>query len=209
MRNKTIFILAALCLFIVSGLIGYFGPDYVRSSRDRALREAFVPPAMPKLLLQDFSAQFANVEAAAEPKYFFDQTMVDLAGKPVRLKQYEGMPVLVNLWATWCLPCVTELPSLKKFKDHYAGKMAVLAVASDATKGPKEIAAFLEKRSVADLGGYIDQGGEIPKNMGIRGIPTSFLIGRNGQILYRFEGDVDWMSPHALAFFDVFLLQNR
>lgn len=208
MQNKTIFALTALALFIISGVLGYYGQDFFREKREEAQRAVFVPPAVPKKQLSDFGGMFASVLAASEYQAFPDEGLTDLAGKPANLEEFRGKPLLVNLWATWCLPCVVEMPSLNRLREHYEGRIAVVAISLDQMKGRDYVANFLEKRSLAALGRYFDEGGHIYKNMGIRGIPTSFLIGSDGQILYRFEGDADWMSPQSLEFFDVFLLQN-
>lgn len=209
MLNKIILCVVVLALFIFAGVAGYYGPDWIKAKEDAQERAAFVPGAVPKSQYDDFAAQFALVEKATEPKYLPDDGLADTKGNPVRLKNFTGKPTLVNLWATWCAPCVTELPSLQKFKAHYDGKINVVAISVEQEKTPAAIALFLEKRELSGLGGYLDRNGIYMKNLGLRGIPTSFLLGSNGQILYRFEGDAIWDSPQTQEFFDVFLLQNR
>ncbi len=209
MKNKRILIAVGVIAFVLSLIGGYYIPGWIRDHEERRLREAFMPPAVPKKQLEDFAKGFSNVEAANEPKYLPDTPFIDTKGKAVRVADFYGKPLLVNLWATWCLPCVVELPSLNEFAKAYDGKITVVGIAMETGKKPDDIAGFLEKRKIGDFAGYLDQSGDFGKNLSLRGIPTSFLIGRNGQILYRFEGDADWMSPQSREFFDVFLLQNR
>jgi thiol-disulfide isomerase/thioredoxin len=209
MQNKSLFIAAALVLFVLSGLAGYFGPPMVRDYRHQKQREAFVPPGVPVSKINAFAAHFNNLSAATEPQRLPDDAFVTIARKQTRFSDFAGKPTLVNFWASWCTPCIAELPSLEKFANHYNGRMNVIAVALEPEKKAQEIAKFLENRQIGDFAGYVDEKDTIGKKLGLRGIPTSFLIGSDGLILYRFEGDADWASKESQDFFDVFLLQKR
>ncbi len=209
MQNKTIFAVTVIALFIVSAVAGYYGPGWLEARRERQLKEAFLPPGVPKRIVANFSHEFENVEATTEPKYLPDTVLTGLNNESVRIKDFAGKPTLVNLWATWCTPCVVELPSLQKLADHYKGRLNVVPVDMEPEKTPAQITDFLEKRLLGEMPAYIDNSGEFAKNLGVRGIPTSFLIGSDGLILYRFEGDADWIGENSKAFFDIFLLQNR
>lgn len=208
MQNKSIFMAVAGLLFILSGVAGYFGPPWLRSMQSNREKEAFIPAGVPKSTEEGFGAQFNHLQKATEPKRLADDVFLDAEGKKVRIGDFKGRPTLVNLWATWCTPCVIELPLLDKFAEHYKDQLNVVAIAMEQ-KAPGEIAAFLEKRQLENLAVYVDQSGDFGKNLGIRGIPTSFLIGSDGLILYRFEGEADWTSPESQEFFDIFLLQKR
>ncbi len=208
MQNKLFLMSAGLVLFIVSAVGGYFGPKAYMDWRTEKVRAAFVPPAVPQMEVDKFAAQFQEVFTATEPKTLPDVPLHLPDGKIVRISDFEGTPTLVNMWATWCAPCVVELPSLEKLSGLYKGRLNVIAVALEE-KPPAEIAAFLEKRAMGDFAAHVDLTGEFSENLGLRGIPTSFLIGSDGQILYRFEGDADWAGPVSKSFFDVFLLQKR
>ncbi len=209
MKNKTIFILVALAVFGISAVFGYYGPRWYHEHRMARDFADFVPPAVPKKQLEAFGATLHNLSATTEPKYLPDLPLKDLKGKAVRIEDFKGKPLLVNFWATWCLPCVVELPSLDKFAKAYEGRVQVIGIVAEQNKTAADIAGFLEKRQLGDFAGHLDPNGEFVKNLGIQGLPTSFLLGSNGQILYRFEGDADWTSAQAQDFFDVFLLQNR
>jgi thiol-disulfide isomerase/thioredoxin len=209
MRNKTIFIAATIILFIVSGVAGYFGPDWLRNYNAGKQREAFVPAGVPVSVVEDFARTFQSLDKATEPKHLPDVPFLDKNGKEVRISDFAGRPVLVNLWATWCAPCVIELPYLQDFAKHYEGRLDVVGIAMEQGKTGAHIASFLEKRELSDFAAYVDNSGDFGKNLGLRGIPTSFLIGSDGLILYRFEGEAVWTSRESIAFFDVFLLQKR
>ena len=209
MRNKTIFIALAAVLFLLAGVTGYFGPDWWRDYSVAREKAGFVPPGVPKRVVEDFGGQFNGLMVAAEPMRLPDVPFLDADGKEVRIADFAGKPTLVNMWATWCAPCVVELPYLRQFADHYGDRLNVVGIALEQGKEPSQIASFLEKRDLGRFAAYVDKSGEFGQKLGIRGIPTSFLIGSDGLILYRFEGEAVWTGRESKAFFDIFLLQNR
>ncbi len=205
MQNKSLFALLVFVVFSATAAIGYYVPPLWNAYRAEKQAASFVPPVMPQLRFDAFATNFSHVLIAEEPKTLPDLAFQDLKGKEHRFADFRGMPLLVNFWATWCLPCVVELPSLQRFADHYKGRIAVIAVALEPQKTAPEIARFLEIRQLGDFAGYYYNG----TGMDVRGIPTSVLLDANGHILYRFEGEADWAAPEAQAFFDTFLLQKR
>jgi len=123
----------------------------------------------------------------------------DPDGGEISLAHFKGTPVLVNLWASWCAPCVQELPTLDKLAAAHRddGQLGVIAVSQDS--GPQSsVEAFLAKLKVDDLGAYHDP------NMSLSGalgpdtvLPTTILIGPDGKEVWRYVGDLDWTSPEA------------
>ncbi len=209
MRNKIIFGLLALAVFAISAIGGYFGPTYLKDRRQEIVIASFTVPAVPKAVTEQFARHFSAVDVATEAKFLPDVPFVDIKGKAHKISDFSARPTLVNLWATWCTPCIVELPSLQKLSEYYEGRLDVVAIALEDGTTPGKISSFLEKRELSEFAGYLDLSGDFSKNLQIRGIPTSFLIGIDGLILYRFEGDADWASEDSRAFFDVFLLQKR
>ncbi len=212
MRHKLIFTGIVIALFIVSTFFAYYGGGAVREGDARIseqMKKDFVAPGVPKSVTAAFSRQFERLAATTEVKLLPETPLTTMDGKTVTIVDFAGRPTLVNLWARWCTPCVVELPSLEKLAKHYDGKMNVVAVAIEAGATEAEIAHFLEKRRIGNFAGYLDKSGDFARSLGIQGIPTSFLIGSDGLILYRFDGDADWTGPDSQAFFDIFLLQNR
>src|SRR5687768_9190500 len=114
MKNKPLFWAAALLLFVISGLAGYFGPPLVRDYRLEKRRESFLPPGVPVSVSAAFANQFSNLSASVEPQTLPDDTIVTITGEKTRISDFAGKPTLVNFWATWCPPCIVELPSLEK-----------------------------------------------------------------------------------------------
>lgn len=119
----------------------------------------------------------------------------DPDGKAVKLADFAGKPLLVNLWASWCAPCVKELPTLDQLAR--GGTIQVLAISQDS--GPHaSVVAFLQGHKIATLEPYQDS------KMGLSGalgpdvvLPTSILIDSKGNEVWRYVGDLDWTSAQA------------
>ena len=126
-------------------------------------------------------------------------TFNDPDGGEISLADFKGVPVLVNLWATWCAPCVKELPTLDRLARAHAvdGGLGVIAVSQDRAPH-KSVVAFLDYHKLRELGAYHDP------DMGLSGalgpdavLPTSILIDANGREVWRYVGDLDWTGPEA------------
>jgi cytochrome c biogenesis protein CcmG/thiol:disulfide interchange protein DsbE len=113
----------------------------------------------------------------------------DVSGKPQRLGAYIGKTILLNFWATWCTPCVAELPRFSDWQRRYGGAgLQVLGVSMD--DDPRELERFLHRSPVA----YPVVRGDIAlaeRFGGVFGLPLSFLIAADGRIVDRIEGEVD------------------
>lgn len=208
MSHKKILIVAcALAAFFLAAAAGFYasGLKAVNPKEDAA----FVPAGVSLENEVPFSREFSQFHKATEPMRLPEEEFVTTKGKTTKVADFSGQPVLVNLWATWCAPCVVELPALKRLSEHYEGRLRVVGIALDPTKDEQGIADFLEKRSLGDFAAYLDKTGKFGGKLGIRGLPTSFLIGSDGLILYRFDGDADWTSAASKAFFDEFLTLDR
>jgi thiol-disulfide isomerase/thioredoxin len=123
-------------------------------------------------------------------------TWQDAAGKTHHLAEYAGQGVILNLWATWCLPCISELPALDAAEPAYArAKIAVLPLSSDRG-GAQAVTAYFKAHGISHLPVLLDPEGRAERALGVRGIPTTLLIDRHGRERARFEGAANW---HAEA----------
>ena len=105
-----------------------------------------------------------------------------------------GKPLLVNLWATWCAPCVKELPTLAALAGR-PGAPQVLALSEDISD-QAEVKAFLTERKL-DLQPYQDKDMAIGAALGVQILPTTILYGSNGKEIWRYTGDLDWTGAKA------------
>jgi thiol-disulfide isomerase/thioredoxin len=127
-----------------------------------------------------------------------DTVFHDPDGGDIRLADFKGTPVLVNLWATWCAPCVKELPTLDKLAEAQVvdGRLGVIAVSQDmAPQG--EVNEFLAKLGIKHAGAYHDETMGLSGALGVEVMPTTILFGSDGTEIWRYVGDLDWTGAEA------------
>jgi thiol-disulfide isomerase/thioredoxin len=118
-------------------------------------------------------------------------------GAPFSLKQLRGKVVLVNFWATWCEPCITEMPSLQRLRNELAASgFEVLAV--NYQEGPARINGFIQKMNLT-LPVVRDTDGSVARSWGARVFPASYLVDRAGNIRHSISGGADWTSPRLVS----------
>ncbi|MCG8543531.1 MAG: TlpA family protein disulfide reductase [Alphaproteobacteria bacterium] len=120
-------------------------------------------------------------------------------GQPVRLADFKGRVVLVNFWATWCAPCIREMPSLDRLQAAMGGNGFTVFAVNEDRNGAKVAAPFLEKLGVKNLGINLDDKMAFARSLGVRGLPASFLVDRNGRIVGALHGLAEWDSDEAKA----------
>lgn len=118
-------------------------------------------------------------------------------GKKINLNMFKGAWLLVNFWATWCAPCISELPSLYNLKQNKSSsKFKILLVSIDRA-GPKVYKPFLKKLGLSQLKSASDPKANLMRALKISGIPTTLLIDPNSYIVGMYTGDAKWDSPSA------------
>ena len=129
----------------------------------------------------------------AEPGF----TLPDLQDMPHALKDYRGRVVLVNFWATWCAPCIYEMPELEKLRERLRDRpFEILAV----NVGEQQFRVWKFVRLVGlDLPVLLDTRKEIYTKWNLEVLPTSFLLDRNGRIRYRVQAAPQWDSDDTIA----------
>jgi thiol-disulfide isomerase/thioredoxin len=126
-----------------------------------------------------------------------DLTLKDPAGRTLALDAVKG-PVLINLWATWCAPCVIELPLLDKLAADRAGSLRVITVSQDMAGGT-EVAEFLRDKGVTRLEPWLDPENDLAFRYGGGTLPTTIYYDASGHEVWRYVGDLDWTGPEAAA----------
>lgn len=127
-----------------------------------------------------------------------DFLLPDMHGQAVRLSQLRGNVVFLNVWATWCGPCRQEMPTMQTLADRLRGEDFVLLAASQDVDGATTVRPYLEE------GGYdfpvlLDVRGEVGKQYGVTGYPETFIIDRQGRVVYHHVGYGDWAQPQVEA----------
>jgi len=137
-----------------------------------------------------------------------DFTVPDINGKMVSLSDFRGNVVLVNIWATWCPPCVDEMPSMEMLYQKMKGKnFEILAVGIDSL-GLEAVAPFMKKYNLT-FPALIDSAGTIGKTYGITGVPESFVVDKDGILVKKIIGPLDWATPEVLRFLHTLIEKPR
>ncbi len=135
-----------------------------------------------------------------------DFSLKDLAGKKVEIKQYKGKVVFLNFWATWCGPCKEEMPSLEVLHQKLKGENFVLLTVSVDYEGLKPVDGFISKHRYT-FPVLLDPNGETLDLFEIKGIPTTFIIDKNGKVIGRAIGPRDWKSQEVFSLINL-LIEN-
>jgi thiol-disulfide isomerase/thioredoxin len=144
----------------------------------------------------------------ATPEPLPDVTFVDATGKERSLKDWRGRVVLLNLWATWCLPCRKEMPALERLQTEMgSAAFEVVPVSADRT-GTEGAKKFFDSINVGKLGIYADSSTRITSTLKALGLPATLLLDREGREIGRLLGPAEWDSPEAKALIEAALKQG-
>jgi thiol-disulfide isomerase/thioredoxin len=146
--------------------------------------------------LQPVADGIEHVSPPAPPP---DVAFVAQDGSQHHLSEFKGRGMVVNLWATWCAPCVAEMPSLQTLAKALAPQdIAVLPLSSDRG-GAEAVAAWYRDHGITALPVLLDPKGAVAQAVNARGIPTTLIIDTGNLIVARLAGAADWGSPDAEA----------
>jgi thiol-disulfide isomerase/thioredoxin len=127
----------------------------------------------------------------------FNWQLQDRKGQEVNLKTFKGQVIVVNLWATWCPPCVAEMPSFQKLYNDYGDKVIFLFIAND---DPDKVDRFLAKNGY-ELPVFF-QTSSAPEAMSSNALPTTYIINSKGSIVASKVGAADWNSNRVRSLLD-------
>ena len=120
----------------------------------------------------------------------------DPQGRTTSFAAFRGRPLLVNLWATWCGPCIVEMPSLDALAEREGDALQVLALSQDM-EGRDRVTAFFGARRFNRLEPYLDAQLSVMTNLRIDTLPTTILYDAQGREVWRMTGMAEWDGPRA------------
>lgn len=133
-------------------------------------------------------------------------TLPGLDGKMVSLSDYKGHVVLVNIWATWCPPCIDEMPSMEALYNIFKSEdFEILAISIDAM-GAKAVAPFMKKYNLS-FPALLDPAGTIKTLYQATGVPESFIINKQGILVEKIIGPRNWAAPEVVRFLRDLIMQ--
>jgi thiol-disulfide isomerase/thioredoxin len=151
---------------------------------------AAVPPISGTV--RNFTPTIPGRPAPIEPFY-------DVKGNEVTLQGFGSKVVLVNLWATWCAPCLQELPSLDRLQAQLGGdRFEVVAVSVDR-RGVEAVRPYFEKLKISHLAVYVEQHDRLTQALGLQVLPSTIIVGPHGVMVGKMIGAAEWDAPEAVA----------
>lgn len=179
----------ALAVILVAALIPQPGGPAGMERPQSAKEEKFS-----KLLHGDVARFEPAFPSRGAPENYFDGPE-----GPVSLQQFRGQVVLVNLWATWCPPCVHEMPSLDALAAKLADQPFRLVAIASGPQGAVKPQDFMVQHNLQNITLYTDEDLDFSRNFaGGKGLPLSILYDKRGREIGRIEGAVEWTSPEAV-----------
>ena len=199
--RRLILVLAGGLAGVIVGLAGVYGITALsrNAGGDKACRPAV---ALAAKVAPYARGEVAAVNVAKSPLKVPDLTFQDASGKKLDLADFKGRTVLLNLWATWCVPCRKEMPTLDALEQKLGGPdFQVVAVNID-TRDPNKPKAFLKDIGVHNLSYYADPSAKSFQDLKAIGrafgMPTTLLVDPNGCEIGTIAGPAEWASDDAL-----------
>ncbi len=167
----------------------------VVASRSGPKDEAPVAAAAPAQAPEPKGADFVWYDA---PKDAPATVFKDGAEADKTLADFKGKALVVNFWATWCAPCVKEMPTLDALQAQMGGDTFQVLTISQDRDGAKVAQPFMEKNGWKNLALYTEAQARFQRDASIRGLPTTIIIDKAGKEVGRVEGEVNWTSAEVL-----------
>jgi thiol-disulfide isomerase/thioredoxin len=146
--------------------------------------------------------EVAAVNVAKSPLKVPDLTFQDATGKPLTLENWRGRTVLLNLWATWCVPCRKEMPALDALEQRLGGPGFEVVTVNIDTRDPEKPKAWLKEVGIAKLAYYADPAAKTFQDLKAIGrafgMPTTLLVDPNGCEIGTIAGPAEWASDDAI-----------
>ncbi|MCE9680370.1 TlpA family protein disulfide reductase [Shewanella sp. AS1] len=156
-------------------------------------------PGMQKQAQGEVQSSVDKINVLSKPFPIDLVTFQDANGKDVDFSQYRGRLVMINMWATWCPPCVRELPALERFKAKFdQNKFTVLPISIDA-EGKKQVEPFLKSLEMGSFETYYDQQQALANVFPLDTIPATFILNKEGELVAFVRTFVDWDDEKAVA----------
>lgn len=186
-------IVVLACIAVVTALAVLLPPETRRTGPDR------VTPA-PRI-----TGEIQHFTPKQNPRAVPDVAFRDGKGDEVTFRDFHGKVVVLNFWATWCAPCVHEMPSLDRLAARLADRPVALVALNEDRGGAEVAAPFLEKLKLGNLPLYLDPEGAVQRALEVGSLPTTIVIDAEGREVGRLVGPADWSSPEAVALIETFL----
>ena len=161
-----------------------------RQSSEKAQPQASASPAKPA------GETGGKLDRSHKGSALPDITVKDPEGRELKLPSLKGKPLLINLWATWCAPCVAELPTLNGMSNRADLDLRVVTVSQDIGD-PAKVQSFLDQRGLAQLPAWLDPKGDLAYHYGVQTLPATIYYDAGGREVWHYTGGMDWSGAEA------------
>ena len=182
--RKTVFLLLMLVVFGLVGL-GFLQVDLFVKTANQELERLFG------------DLRVLQIPADTDP---LEITLEDPTGRPISLAEFRGKIVFINFWTTWCLACVIEMPSMEKLHQAFKDKDFVM-LAINLQETASRVKQFYKEHKLT-FTTLLDTTGDVGAGLGIRSIPTTFILDKNGRIIGKALGPREWEGKKSIALFE-------
>ena len=201
----------SVILLLLTASVGLTGCDRASSPTEQAEGEVVVAPAPKEKLPENGTADIGLVSAnglkatlsyahagSAAPEVSFKGA----DGRELSLANFAGRPLLVNIWATWCVPCKAEMPTLDALASIEQGKLSVIAISQDL-QGRKPVREFFDRAGIQNLEPYIDRQNRMSAAFDNQlALPATILYDSEGREVWRVIGGVEWDDEEMASLLD-------
>ena len=182
--RKTVFLLLMLVVFGLVGL-GFLQVDLFAKTANQELERLFGDLGV------------LQIPPDTDP---LEITLEDPTGRPISLAEFRSKIVFINFWTTWCLACVIEMPSMEKLHQTFKDKDFVM-LAINLQETASRVKQFYKEHKLT-FTTLLDTTGDVGAGLGIRSIPTTFILDKNGRIIGKALGPREWEGKKSIALFE-------
>lgn len=207
--RRAILIASVFAVAALAGLAGIYG---IANWNGNAVEASCKPAAaLAARLTPLMRGEVAALAPAKHPIRLANLTFLDAKGQPRSLADWKGRTVLLNLWATWCVPCKTEMPALDALQQKLGGPQFEVVAVNIDTRNPEKPRAWLKETGIAKLGYYADPQARIFQDLKVAGrafgMPTTILVDASGCEVATLAGPAEWASGDAVKLIDAAIKQ--
>ncbi len=164
-------------------------------------------PGMQKKAQTEVQSRIELINVLPKPFPIDLVSFQDADDKDLDFSQYKGKVVMINMWATWCPPCVRELPALERFKAKFEQDKFVMLPISIDQDGKQKVQPFLKSLKMESFESYYDQKQALGTVFPLDTIPATFILNKQGELIAFVRTFVDWDDPKAVELINGFLEQ--
>ena len=151
------------------------------------------------LISEFLKNELEDFELSKEKKNISNLTFKDHKEKEISFSDFKGKILLVNFWATWCAPCIKEMPSLDRLETKINGDFDVIAISVDRD-GVEKVTDFFDENKISNLEKFFDIKNSLAKEMNLYGVPTTFFVNKEGDLIGYYQGDMEWDNDTVINF---------